>query len=193
MFANRLGDIRDRIIECHKGGQDYKKNSKEMNLALRTIGNIIRKYKKYAVLTTNLPSNWIPRKINQRTSRWISRNVQINPFIKRSEIKTDIEGAGINLSKYTISSISYRLSFKITKKNAFTKNQSCQRPIKVCRNLWKERSAVLRGKGEVLFFPSYLFYRFHSVFLLILSVLSHCLNGSRDISLNMNADLLAKR
>ena len=30
------------------------------------------------------------------------------------------------------------LSFKITKKSAFTENQTCQRPIKVCRNLWKK-------------------------------------------------------
>ena len=32
-------DIRDRIIECHKGGQGYRKISKEMNLALSTVGN----------------------------------------------------------------------------------------------------------------------------------------------------------
>ena len=79
--------MRDRIIERHKGGQGYRKISKEMNLALNTVGNIIRKYKKYGDGTANHPRNGRPRKINECTSRWISRNVQINLFITRSEIK----------------------------------------------------------------------------------------------------------
>ena len=82
-----------------------------MNLALSTLGNIIRKYKKYNDGTANLPRNGRPRKINERASRWISRNVQLNPFITRSEIKTDLEDAGINLSKDTISRALYRTGF----------------------------------------------------------------------------------
>ena len=89
-------DMRDKIIERHKGGQGYRIISKEMNLALSTVGNIIRKYK-YDDGTANLSRNGRPRKINERTSRGISRNVQINPFITRSKIKTDLEGAGINV------------------------------------------------------------------------------------------------
>ena len=84
---------------------------KEMNLVLSTVGNIIRKYKKYGDGTANLPRNGRPRKINVRTSRWISRNVQINTFITRSEIKTDLGGAGINVSKDTISRALYRTGF----------------------------------------------------------------------------------
>ena len=82
-----------------------------MNLALSTVGNITRKYKKYGDSTANLPRNERPRKINERTSRWISRNVQINPFITRSGIKTDLAGAGINVSKDTISRALYRPGF----------------------------------------------------------------------------------
>ena len=82
-----------------------------MNLALSTVGNIIRKYKKYGNSTANFPRNGRPRKINEHTSRWISRNVLINPFITRSEIKTDLEAAGINLSKDTISRALYRTGF----------------------------------------------------------------------------------
>ena len=104
-------DMQDRIIERYKGGQGYRKISKEMNLALSTVGNIIRKYKKYGDSTANLPRNGRPRKINELTSRWISRNVQINLFITRSEIKTDLEGAGINVSKDTISRALYRTGF----------------------------------------------------------------------------------
>ena len=97
--------MRDRIIERHKEGQGYQKISKEINLALSTVG-------KYGDGTANLPRNGRPRKINERTSRWISRNVQINPFTSRSEIKTDLEGAGINISKDTINRILYRKGFR---------------------------------------------------------------------------------
>ena len=106
-------DMRDRIIERHKGGQGYRKISTEMNLALSTVGNIIRKYKKYGDGAENLPRNGRPRKINERTSRWISRNVQIHPFITSSEIKTDLEGAGINISKDTITRALYRTGFHL--------------------------------------------------------------------------------
>ena len=82
-----------------------------MNLALSTVGNIIRKYKKYVNGTANLPRNGRPRNINEHTSRWISRNVQINAFITHSEIKIDLEGAGINVSKDTISRALYRTGF----------------------------------------------------------------------------------
>ena len=82
-----------------------------MNLALSTVGNITKKYQKYGDGTANLPRNGRPRKINKRTSRYISRNVQINPLITHSEIKTDLEGAGINVSKDTISRARYRRGF----------------------------------------------------------------------------------
>ena len=55
-------DMRDRIIERHKGGQGYRKISKEMNLELSTVGNIIREYKKYGDGTANLLRNGRPRK-----------------------------------------------------------------------------------------------------------------------------------
>ena len=100
-------DMRDWIIERHKGGQGYRKINKEMNVALSTVG----KYKKYGNGTANLPRNRRPRNINECASRWISRNVQINPFITRSEIKTDLECAGINVSKDTISRALYRTVF----------------------------------------------------------------------------------
>ena len=68
-----------------------------MNRAQSTVGNIIRKYKKYGDGTANLPRNGRPRKINECISRLICRNVQINAFIIRSEIKINLEGAGIDV------------------------------------------------------------------------------------------------
>ena len=104
-------DMRDRIIESQIIGQGYRKIGKEMNLALSTVEIIIRKYKKYGNGTANLPRKGRPRKINERTSRWIGRSVQINALITRSEIKTDLEGAGINVSKDTISRTLYHTGF----------------------------------------------------------------------------------
>ena len=143
--------MQDRIIEHHKGGLGDQKLSKEINLTLSTIGNIIRKYKNYGNGTANLPRNGRLRKINEHTSRWIGRNVQINAFITCSEIKTDLEDAGINVSKDTISRALYHTGFhsRSPKKVPLLKNQTCQRLIKVCRNLWKERYAVL-GKGNLV-------------------------------------------
>ena len=82
-----------------------------MNLALSTVGNIIRKYKLYGDRTANLPRNGRSKKRNKRTSRWISRNVQISLFITRSEIKTHLQGAGINVSKDTIRRALYHTGF----------------------------------------------------------------------------------
>ena len=64
-----------------------------------------------ATVQQTLSKNGRPRKINYRASKWISRNVQINPFITRSEIKTDLEGAGISVSKDTTSRALYRTGF----------------------------------------------------------------------------------
>ena len=83
----------------------------ESNLALSTVGNIIRKYKKCGDGTANVPRNGRTRKINERTSRRISRNVKISAFITRSKIKTGLEGAGINVSKDTTSRALHRTSF----------------------------------------------------------------------------------
>ena len=128
-----------------------EKNSKEINLALSTVGNIIRKYKKCGDGTANLPRNGRPRKLNERTSRWISRNVQINHFITRSEIKTDLENAGINLSKDSISRALYRTDFysRSPRKVPLLKTKHVKDRLKFCRNLWKERYAVL-GKGNLV-------------------------------------------
>lgn len=80
-----------------------------MNLALSTVGNIIRKYK-YGGGTANLPRNGRPRKMRvlQGESAEMCKK---KPFITRSEIKTDLEGAGINVSKDIISRAPYRTGF----------------------------------------------------------------------------------
>ena len=131
---------------------------KERNLALSTVRNIIWKYKKYGDGTANLPRNGRSRKINERTSRWISRNAQINPFITRSEIKTDLGGAGINESKDTISRLLYRTGFhsRLPRKVPLLKTKHVKDRLKFVETygkknmlFWKKRIWSIETKVEL--------------------------------------------
>ena len=79
-------DMHNKIIGHHKEGQGYRKISKEMDLQLSTVGNIIRKYKKCGDRISNIPRTGRPRKLNESNSRCIRGKVQKNCFITRSEI-----------------------------------------------------------------------------------------------------------
>ena len=59
-------DMRDRIIAHHKGGQGYQKICKEINPSLSTVGNIIRKYKKYGDDTEKHSKKWKTEK-----NKWV--------------------------------------------------------------------------------------------------------------------------
>ena len=91
-------------------GQGYRKLAKNESSSRYSrkyhlkVKEVWRRYSKPS-------TNGRPRKINEPISRWINRNVQINPHITRSEIKTDLEGAGINISKDTVSRALYRTGF----------------------------------------------------------------------------------
>ena len=108
-----------------------------MNLALSTVGNIIRKYKKYGDGTRN----GRPRKINEVTSRWICRNVQINAFITRSEINNDLEGARINVKKDTISRALYHTGFhsRSPRKVSLLKTEYVKHRLKFVETYEKKR------------------------------------------------------
>ena len=68
-----------------------------------------------------------------------------------AEIRTDLEGAGIKVSKDTISRDLYHPVFhsRSSWKGPLLKTKTCQRPIIVYGNLWKERYAVLE-KGNLV-------------------------------------------
>ena len=119
-----------------------------MNLALSAAGNIIRTYKKYGDGTANHPRNGRLRKINGHTSRWISRNVQINPLITRPEIKTNLEGAEINVSKLPLADLYIvHLSFKITKKSALLKTKHVKDRLKFVETY--EKKGMQFGKKVI--------------------------------------------
>ena len=78
---------------------------------------------------------------------WIGSNVQINPFITRSEIKTDFEGAGINVSKDTISRALYRRGFhsRSPRKVPLLKTKHVKDWIKFVETYEKKGAVLVKG------------------------------------------------
>ena len=56
-------DIRDKTVDLHKAGKDYKTIGKKLDEKVTTIGQIIRKWKKRK-MTVNLPRSGAPHKIS---------------------------------------------------------------------------------------------------------------------------------
>ncbi len=50
-------DVRDKIVDLHKGGMGYKTITKQRGEKVTTVGEIIRKWKKHKI-TVNLPQTW---------------------------------------------------------------------------------------------------------------------------------------
>lgn len=96
-------DLRQKIIDLHKKGKGYRIISKELELSLSTVGNIVRKYKTSNNAVANLPRSGRPRKLTNGNARWISRKVQKNAFVTRGEIQRDLKEAGIDVGKDSIS------------------------------------------------------------------------------------------
>ena len=56
-------DVRDKIVDLHKAGMDYKNITKQLGEKVTTVGAIIRKLKKHKI-TVNLPRPVSPCKIS---------------------------------------------------------------------------------------------------------------------------------
>ncbi len=74
-------DVRDKIVDLHKAGMDYKTIAKQLGEKVTTIGAIIRKWKKYN-LTVNLPRSGAPCKISPRGVSMIIRTVRNQPQLR---------------------------------------------------------------------------------------------------------------
>ena len=96
-------DLPQKIIDCQKKWKGCRLISKELDLSLITVGNIIRMYKNFEHAVANLPNSGCPRKLTDGNARCISRTVQKNPFVTRGEIQSDLNEAGIDVGKDTIS------------------------------------------------------------------------------------------
>ncbi|KAK3561048.1 hypothetical protein QTP86_026390 [Hemibagrus guttatus] len=84
---------------------------KQLGVKKSTVGAIIRKWKTYKT-TDNLPRSGAPRKISPRGVKMITRTVSKNPRTTRGDLVNDLQRAGTNVTKATISNTLRRQGLK---------------------------------------------------------------------------------
>ncbi|KAI4888479.1 hypothetical protein NFI96_001823 [Prochilodus magdalenae] len=95
-------DTRNPIVDLHQAGKTESAIGKQLDVKKSTVGAIIRKWKTYKT-TTNLPRSGAPRKISARGVKMITRTVRKNPRTTRGDLVNDLQEAGTNVTKATIS------------------------------------------------------------------------------------------
>ncbi len=95
-------DTRDKILDLHKAGTGYRTIGKQLGEKARTVGAIIRKWKKFK-MTVNLPWTGAPCKISPHGLSMILRKVRDQSRTTREDLVNDLMRAGITVSTVTIS------------------------------------------------------------------------------------------
>ena len=126
-------DIRDKILDLHKAGIGYKKISKQLGEKLRTVGAIIRKWKKHKV-TANLPRSGAPRKISPHGISMMMRKVRDQPSTTQEELVNDLKVVGTTVTKTTISNTLHREGLKsCCAQGSSAEEGTCTGPSEVCQ------------------------------------------------------------
>lgn len=94
-------EIRKKIIDKHGKGKGYKTISKQLDVPVTTVANIIKKFKVHGTVA-NLPGHGRKRKIDPRVNRRIVRMVEKEPRITAKEIQAELQGEGTSVSDRTI-------------------------------------------------------------------------------------------
>ena len=127
-------DIRDKIVDLHKAGMGYKKISKQLGEKLKTVGAIIRKWKKHKV-TANLSRSGSPHKISPCEISMMMRKVRDQPSTTQEELINDLKAVGTTVRKRTISNTLYREGLKscCTRKVPLLKKAHVQAHLKLAK------------------------------------------------------------
>ncbi len=94
-------DVRNKIVDLHKAGIDYKTITKQLGEKVTTVGAIIHKWKKHKI-TVNLARSGAPCKISPRGVSMIKRTVRNQPRTTRGDIVNDLKAARTIVIKKTI-------------------------------------------------------------------------------------------
>ncbi len=93
--------VRDKIVDLHKAGMDYKTIVKQLGEKVTTVGVIIHKWKKHKI-TVDLTRTGSPCKIWPRGVSMIMRTVWNQPRTTREDLINDLKAAGTIVTKKTI-------------------------------------------------------------------------------------------
>ena len=94
-------DLRTHIVEKHQQHQGYKSISRDLNVPLSTVRNIIKKFTTHGT-TANLPGHGRKRKMDERLQRRIVRMVDKQPQTTSKEIQAVLQAHGTSVSARTI-------------------------------------------------------------------------------------------
>uniref|UniRef100_A0AAR2LKG2 Transposase n=1 Tax=Pygocentrus nattereri TaxID=42514 RepID=A0AAR2LKG2_PYGNA len=95
-------DTRNKIVALHQAGKTESAIGKQLGVKKSTVGAIIRKWKTYKT-TANLPRSGAPRKISARGVKMTTRTVSRYPRTTRGDLVNDLQKAGTNVTKATVS------------------------------------------------------------------------------------------
>ncbi|CAJ0965804.1 unnamed protein product [Ranitomeya imitator] len=95
-------DTRNKIVALHQAGKTESAIANQLGVKKSTVGAIIRKWKTYKT-TDNLSRSGAPRKIPPRGVRMITRTVSKNPRTTRGDLVNELQRAGTNVTRPTIS------------------------------------------------------------------------------------------
>lgn len=93
-------EIRNKIIDKHTNFQGYKTISRDLNIPVSTVRNVIKKNAAYRTLSILLEHGQ-KRKTDQRSCRWLVWMVEKAPRMTSKELKVDQERAGAVVSVCT--------------------------------------------------------------------------------------------
>ncbi len=94
-------DVRNKIVDLHKAGIDYKTITKQLGEKVTTVGAIIHQWRTHKI-TVNLPRTGAPCKISPLGVSMIMRTVRNQPRTTRGDIVNDLKAARTIVIKKTI-------------------------------------------------------------------------------------------
>ncbi len=94
-------DLREKIVEKHGQSQGYKSISRDLNVPVSTVRNIIKRFTAHATVA-NLPGRGRKSKINEKLQRSIVRMVDKEPRLTTKQIQADLQTQGTTVSARTI-------------------------------------------------------------------------------------------
>ncbi len=138
-------DVRDKIVDLHKAGMDYKTITKQLGQKVTTVGVIIHKWKKHKITVSKyLPRTGAPCKISPRGVSMIMRMVRNQPGTTREDFVNDFKAAGTIVTKKTIGNTLLHEGLKScsARKLLLLKKAHVQARLKFANVLWSDEIKI---------------------------------------------------